>query len=717
MRERRVFAGSGLATGDAGGGGAGALDVQAVLMVVRRRLGLFAAAALVVAAAVMAAWAVLPRSYAAEAAVEISTERTNIISQQQEVLTDDPTTTFAIDTQVEVLKSRALAERVVDRLRLARVDEFVPARFRGDPAGARQAAIDTLQKNLAVTRSGVAFAITVSYAARDPELAAAVVNATVEEYIASQSGQRDAATQQATRLLGQRINELRGQVLTADAAVERYRAEHGLLNTSATEIGSQQELGSINDQLATAQAELAEKRAAAATARAQARGVLAGQDVSAALSSDVIVQLRKQRGELSANLADLTARYGDKHPSVIQARSQLAVIDGQIGEEVKRIISGLEAQAQVAAGRVASLQGNVSRSRGELAANSAATVKLGDLQRNADAVRTLYEGYLARYRQTSTQQGLQGADARIISRADAPARPSSPKLGLFLAFALAAGLAAGAVAVAAAELLDRSLRTPDAIEAETGLATLASVPSFASAFPDKGPLPAPTDLIVDRPFSAFTESLRMLLAALRTAPAPPRVVAITSALPGEGKSTVAACLAQAAALGGQRAVLVECDARRRPGARAAQRPDRGLLEVLSGAAALDDALVTDPRTGLATLPLSRQVLGPADTLGADAMDALVADLRARFELVILDTAPVLAIAETRLIAAKADAVCYLVRWGKTPANAAAAGARLLHDAGAPLAGAVLSHVNLTQQARWSRSDPSAYYSSLQNYYS
>ena len=711
--KRVPFANSGLATERSS---LDMFDIQAMTMVVRRRAMLFASVAAVVAALVLVLYLLMPRTYAAAASLEINTQRANVISQQEAVLTEDQPTTFAIDTQVEVLKSRELARRVVDKLRLDRDPDFVPEDRRGNRALAIQSATDTLQRGLGVARSGVAFAISVSYSSSDPKSAANIVNTVVEQYLASQAGQKTDATESATRWLGQRITQLRGQVLAAESAVERYRAANGLLNTGTNQIGSQQELGSISSELATAQADLAEKRAAAATARTQARGVLAGQDVSQALTSDVITQLRRQRGEISASLADLTARYGDRHPSVLQARSQLGTIESQIQEEVRRIVSGLEAQAQVAGGRVASLQGTVARSRGELASNSAASVKLADLQRNADAVRTLYEGYLARYRQTSTQQGLEGSDARILSAADVPTKPSSPKLSLFLIFALGAGIAAGAVAVVLRELLDRSLRTPDSIEAKTGLPTLASVPSFESAFPEDTPTSSRA-IILDRPFSAFTESLRMLLAALKTSDSPSQVVVITSALPGEGKSTVAASLAQTAAIGGQRAVLVECDVRRRPGRDLAARPDRGLLDVLSGAVPLDAALVVDEQSGLTTLPLSKQVLGPADTLGSAAMDKLIADLRARFELIILDTAPVLAIAETRLIAAKGDAVCYLIRWGKTPANAAAAGVRMLEEAGAPLSGAVLSHVDLRRQSQWSRNDPSAYYSTMKAYYS
>ncbi len=712
---RQPFPGSGLATNVSR---TELFDLGAIMMVLRRRAWLFAIVAALVAAAVIAFYTTLEKSYSATAQVAINTQRSNVIAANQEVLTEDQPTTFAIDTQVEVLRSRDLARRVVQTLRLDRNADFVPEPQRADPAAATQAATDTLLRNLGIARSGVAFAINVSYNAGDPNTAATVVNTLVQQYLDSQLTLKTDATQSATDWLGTRLASLRAQVLTAETAVQRYRAANGLLATARDEIGSQQQLGQISTTLAAAEADLAEKQAAATTAREQARGVNAGEDVGQALTSDVIVQLRRQRGEIGANVAQLESRYGPRYPELLSARSQLQTIDAQIAAEVRRIISGLEGEARIAADRVGSLRGTLNSSRGELAANSAASVRLSELERNADAVRTLYESYLARYRQTSTQSGLESSDARILSQAVVPTKPSSPKLSIFLVIALAAGLASGATAVALSEILDRSLRTPDAILTETGLRTLASVPSFESAFPGKASTGrSARELIAEHPFSAFTESLRMLRAGLNDGQgAPPKVVTITSALPGEGKSTVAASLAHVAALGGERVVLVECDTRRGVGASVPDRPDHGLLEVLGGAVPLDAALQVDAQSGLATLPLSRQVLRPADAVAAGAMDDLLAELRRRYDLVILDTAPVMAIAETRLLAAKSDAVCMLVRWGKTPANAAVTSVRLLHESGVNLAGAVLSHVDLRKQANWSQNDPSAYFKTMKEYY-
>lgn len=269
--------------------------------------------------------------------------------------------------------------------------------------------------------------------------------------------------------------------------------------------------------------------------------------------------------------------------------------------------------------------------------------------------------------------------------------------------------------------MERGVRTARDVRLALGLRTLASVPEFRSALSgeDQGRYAhLNPDYIVERPFSAFTESFRMVYAALHDSDATdlPQVVAVTSALPGEGKSTCALNLARVMAMGGTKALLVECDSRRVGRSALAEKTEAGLLEMLAGKATLDQALQRDEASGAYVLPLSRNPLAPGDVLTNAAFDELLTALRGRFELIVLDMAPVLPIAETRLIARRADAVVYLVRWGRTPKEAAAAGVRLLRGVGAKVPGVVLSQVDLAEQAKWTRVDEGAYYSRYKNYY-
>jgi capsular exopolysaccharide synthesis family protein len=196
-----------------------------------------------------------------------------------------------------------------------------------------------------------------------------------------------------------------------------------------------------------------------------------------------------------------------------------------------------------------------------------------------------------------------------------------------------------------------------------------------------------------------------------------KIVAVTSSLPGEGKTTTSICLGRASALQGARVVVVDCDLRRRTVNRVlGAEPTVGLLEVLSGESTLQEAIVVDKDTGAHFLPLAKSAFTPKDVFGTVAMDRLLTDLRARYDLVVLDTAPVLPVADTRVLAPKADAVIFLARWRKTPQHAIEAAFRLLSGTGAHMGGVALTQVDMKQQAKYGYGDAGYYYAEYKKYY-
>ena len=229
----------------------------------------------------------------------------------------------------------------------------------------------------------------------------------------------------------------------------------------------------------------------------------------------------------------------------------------------------------------------------------------------------------------------------------------------------------------------------------------------------------PTDYLLSRPLSGFAEAFRglrtsILYARLGQAV---KVVAVTSALPGEGKTTTSVCLAISAAQAGSRGVVVDCDIRRRNVSRLlGVSADKGLLDVLEGSATLKEAVLLDEASGAWVLPLAKREFTPHEVFNTPAMDNLLKQLRQQFDLVILDTAPLLAIAETRVLASQADAAVFLMRWRKTPAKAAEAALQALRSSDAAIAGVVLTQVDVNEQARYGYGDPGYYYSSYKNYY-
>jgi succinoglycan biosynthesis transport protein ExoP len=197
-----------------------------------------------------------------------------------------------------------------------------------------------------------------------------------------------------------------------------------------------------------------------------------------------------------------------------------------------------------------------------------------------------------------------------------------------------------------------------------------------------------------------------------------KVIAITSALPGEGKTTTAACLAVTMAMTGESVIVVDCDLRRRAlDGLFGFSSEKGLVEVLEGTATLEEAIVTDETTGLKLLPLSNRPPSGKDLFSSDAMDKLLDRLRKKFDMIVLDTAPILPVVDTRILARKADVVALLVRWRHTPTKAAQHAVELMNDAGVNLGGSALTQIDLKKQSKFGYGDAGYYYNSYKGYYS
>lgn len=721
---------------------ANALDLRRWVFAMRRRARLLGAVALAVFVTTVLITLQATPKYIANASVVLDPRKERITTSQQ-VLSDLPTDSGAVDTEVEVLRSGQLADRVVRALRLDQDPEFngslrkptglaaIKSGIRGlfGAAAPRQARLSPLQiqkqhegivnnvrRHLVVSRVGLTYVLRIGYESENPAKAAQIANKFAELYLLEQLEAKFEATQQATRWLNNQLDSLRQQVLRDEAAVQQFKIDNNLLSASGTTL-TEQEISSYSQNLAQARAQLAEDEARLSAARIQLGRAANGGDVGEALNSTLIQGLRTQRAQLTAQLADLQGRYGERHPEMLKAKRQLADIDSQIQQELRTIIANLETKVQVSRERANAMGGSLGGAKGTLAANNRAMVRLNELQRNAEASRTIYESYLNRYKETSTQEGIGTSEAHIVTKADVPGTPSSPNVSRNLLLGFMFALGAGIGAVVLAELLDSGLATAEDVERRLNTAYLGSIPLLSSVA--EGAVEAPVDYVVSKPLSSFSEAFRSLQAAILHARLgePEKIVAITSALPGEGKTTTSICLARSAALQGRKVIIIDCDLRRRTVNRLLQEdPQSGLLEVLSGESTLQQATSVDAATGAHVLPVAASKFTPKDVFGSVAMDKLLAELRSRYDLVILDTAPVLPVADTRVLAQKADLVVMLARWRKTPEPAIEAAFRLLNTTGVSVSGVVLTQVDMKQQAKYGYGDPGYYYAEYKKYY-
>ena len=527
-----------------------------------------------------------------------------------------------------------------------------------DGAAERQhdAIITAFLSRLTVDAQGLSTTFTMTFASQDPEKAARIANAIADAYIADQVNTKSAAGRKATDWLSDRIQRLSEQVQAAEAAVQKYKAENNLSEAAdGTPLVDQQAVA-VNTQLVSARADLAEKQATYDRVMALVK-IGNGADISQVMSSPLIVQLRTQQADVIRQEAQLATRYGPLHPKMIDIESQKQNLEDKIAQEAKRITGSLANDVAIARAQAKSLENSLKQTETQAKGQGMARVDLKALEANAASTRTMYEAFITRLREAQDQEAIQMPDARIISRALVPVKPSSPHRLLILMAALPASLLLGLLVALLAERFGPTLRIGQAVERFRGLPVLAQIPGAVHTA-------NAADQITDWPTSLFAQAIDGLATTITFSNRGlTRVIAVTSAEHGEGKTVIAAGLARAAARRGLRVMIVDGDlgwpAVSRTMGSVAQRD---VLDVLAGAAPLSRALAKDARSNALVLATARRARDSAKMLASPSMAQLMAHLRQTCDLVIVDAAPLLAASDTRFVLPLADAVIMVVRW-------------------------------------------------------
>lgn len=697
------------------GGELGTFSLKWIFSFLVRRWILIAAVGLVAFILCFAAFLLQRSQYTATALLMINAGQDQVLQRDQMVAGTDMVPAQVVDSQLEVLRSEMLAARLVDALDLVNDPEWNVLLRRDQPASAptlpaqdtaaaaearaqvRQNVIILVMKNIQVSRRGLTYAAEVAVTSESPERSAQMANRLVDLFQQYQLEARLASANSANSWLATRVRELRDDVQAKEAVVERYRAQTGLLSTQGALL-TEQQTTELQQQLTQARADLAEKEARQQQLQTTISSGGSADAIAGVLNSTVISSLRSQEAEIARRQADYESRYGDAHPAVQNVRAERQDIRNQINAEISRISAGLRTEVEVARARVNALEANMDLMRGELVGNNEQLVRLRELEREAGAARTVYESFLTRFHEIADQGTMRTMPAEIVSAAMPPTEPSSPRLLLAFAISVAMGLGLGLAAGFLAEALDEGFGDADEVERKLGVPALSTIPKLRRTDLRQVPPAAqhPVGYLLERQVSAFTEAYRVLRTTIIFAAGQPKtqVVAITSAVPDEGKTTVSLCLSRVSALSGQRVLLIDCDLRRRSVKDVLGiEPPKGLLQVLSGEASWRQAVHVDEVSGMHVLPLTEAGFTPKDIFGADDMSRLLNELRSHYDLIILDCAPVLAVAETRVVVAKADCAVVVARWQKTPIRAVRSALQQLQSAGANVRGVALNCVD------------------------
>lgn len=672
------------------------IDLRSVLAVFKRRLVPMLVTGAIVLGLVLLFYSFQKPKYAATARVAVERQQTGelvSIDRNTPNLTADSGT---VDTEVQVIQSPDIASAVVDKLNLAQRPGFgfVEGDTPGTTQQAKARATEVVRKGLEVQREGVSYAIGVSYTALDPTIAADVVNATIDAYVNGGRNVRSQRREQEIKQLGDRLGQLRNDVMQAESAVARYRAATNLTDLQNNSSAAQAGLSSLSSQLATAKAQQASAQARAAAAQGGA----------AALESPVLRELRTEQAKLSTQLTDLTGRYGANHPARTAVERQLTEINGLVAKELARVRESSAAEVNAASQAASSIQGSINQTQGKLIAGNNASVRLNELERNAESTRALYQAFLDRYRQNLAAQGTERSNASIMSLATVPGAPISPNLQAYLIGGLIGAVLLALGVALVLEFLEQGFRSRKELEDTLYLPALGAIPDLKSVKEARGSRGSPieiSDYILENEGSLVAEAYRSVRAALRIGREGQmgRSIAVTSSLPGEGKTTAALCLARSVARSGLKVVIIDCDVRRRSASRnLSDKVDLGAIDVIQKTTTLDRALMVDEASG--AYMLLQRAVAPQDydLISSREMKSIIDTLAQKFDLIVLDTAPVLPVADARAIAAMADATVLVVHWRKTATQVVARTLRELDQAGAKVAGTVLSQVDIRKTA-------------------
>lgn len=680
---------------------AGQIDFDKLLAAARRQWRVVAICVAVAVAGGAAYLATAVPRFTASTSILIDRGNSEVVQQLSTIgsTLDDEASVLS---QVELLKSETIGLAAVDKLKLQDNPEFMasgqsilaPVReaiqgllaligmsgskeqLLDEQERARRSAFGILDRNLDVTRVGRSYVLEASFTSVSPRLSAMVVAAVAEAYLNDKLNAKYDATRRAGTWLQERIEELRQQSLTSDLAVQRFRAENGLVEAGG-KLVSDQQLAELNSALIVARAD---------TARAQARYdriqeiLKSGQSdalVTDALESSVINTLRAKYLDASKREADIVKRLGKDHIQAIRLRQEMSEYQRLMFDELRRIAESYQSELDVAKSRERNITEGVSNATNVSVTANETQVQLRELERAAETYKNLYQTFLSRYQEAIQGQSFPVTEARVISKAIPPTQPSSPKTPLILALSILLGGAVGTGIGAFREFRDRYFRTGDQIRDVLGFEFLGAMPLVKSASVTRSDLTSKraidfrksiTRQVVDHPLSSFAESLRAARIAIDVRiQKKGKIVGVVSTLPGEGKSTVSVNLAQLLAQSG-RTILIDTDLRN-PGATrsTAQHAEAGLLEVLMEGHSYRDLILHDDRTGLDFLPavVRRRVTHSADLLSSARMTELLQILAQDYDYILLDLPPIGPVVDARAISRKLDGFILVVEWGRT----------------------------------------------------
>jgi capsular exopolysaccharide synthesis family protein len=667
--------------------------------------------AAIVAAAMLTGLAVtmlMTPKYRATASLQIDQQSANVLGDDsQQALQQSDSFQDAdrfLQTQVDVLQSRAMALSVAQDLNLGANDDFVmhmgekPA---DEPVGAlsladtkQEQVLRILSDEIKVDLPRNSRVLSISFTSPTPRLAARVANAFASDFMMFNMKRKFSSSTYARNFLEGQLNDTRTKLEASERALLSYARGANLLDVSGgIAAGTDSSSGSstprslttsnlveLND--AYAQAQAARVQAQQHWQQAQATPPLQLQEV---LTNPAIMQLSQLKAQAQAAYQQDLQRHKPDYPQMQQAAAHIAELDRQVNSLANAIRSSIKEQYMTSLKQEQALSGQVNGLKSSTQNEQSRSVEYNILKRTVDTNRTMYDSLLQRYSQVSAQAGVAANNISQVDTADTPARPVSPRPLINLALAGVFGLIAAGGFVLLRDKFDDSIRTPEDVPTKLGLTFLNSTPLIDESM-------TPQEALED-PRSTLSEAYAALRASIELGHkgGAPRTMAVTSTRQSEGKSTTAFAIARNFAKIGRNVVLIDGDLRKPSLHRLANvHNDRGFSSLLAGLTSIEETLQATDVPTLSLVAAGPLPPNPAELLSGSRLTELVAELAERFDMVIVDAPPVLGLADTILIGSVTETTLFVVEANGSHHGHAKAAVRRLSANGVAMIGALLS---------------------------
>jgi len=670
--------------------------------------------------------------YKATIKLQIDSENPNVISID-EVIKMSPSDRDYNQTQYKLLQSRNLARAVIQELQLDKSPEFFPTEGKNpsflqylnpgtilssitnslkskateeSPRSPKEREIAQMSKlvtkflkRLNIEPERNTRLVDVSFVGTHPKIITEIANTHGRLFIEHNLALKFAASTEAIEWLDQHLGQLKHKVQDSEADLHRYKEENRIISLEEKQNIIVQRLSELNSAVTTAKTERIRLETLYNQVAKYKGKEAAIESVPAVINNKLIQDLKTKYITLQAEYQKISQKFGKKHPHIIEISSEMQIVQDKIQSEVKKIVSSIKTEYEIALAQEAVLKDALEEQKKEAMELNQKAIKYGELKREAESNEQVFNVVLNRLKETDLTRGLKASNIRIVDPAEIPSRPIKPNKRLNILLAAIVGLMGGIGLAFFFEYLDDTVKTPDDLKRYFSIPFLGPIPhhDFSQHKAQKYP-----ELVTFfDPKSQISEAYKGLRTSiLFSIPGDGgKAILVSSSGPGEGKTLTVANLAVTLAQTGSRVCIVDCDMRKPRLHKIFHSPNEvGVSSILIGQTETEQVMQDGFIPGLKLLTCGQRPPNPSELLGSHQMQALLANLKKEFDFIIIDSPPLAAVTDSMLLARIVDGVCLVIKGGETSKEVISRAIDLMRNAQAHILGAVINNIDLTKKS-------------------